>query len=166
MPIRTIKTAWNGGELSEYLSAREDVNKYHNGCSKLINATVLPHGGFVKRPGTQYIATAPNKNRLIPFEFSVDDALILEFSNALLRFYKDQTQVFFPFGTEDLSDFDSATGDSSLVAHWKCNDNAANQTILDGAIAGNHDGATSASDTDAISVPGVARPGEASPAGN
>ncbi|GAH02046.1 unnamed protein product, partial [marine sediment metagenome] len=90
MPLKQIKTSYNAGKLSPYMDGRTDINKYYNGCSKLINATVLPHGGFTKRPGTEYIATAANKCKLFPFEFSVDDALVLEFSNLLLRFYKDQ----------------------------------------------------------------------------
>jgi hypothetical protein len=93
MPIKTIKNSFNAGELSEYMAGRTDINKYHNGCSKLINATVLPHGGVVKRPGTEFIAQAPNKANLLPFEFSVDDSLVLEFSNLLIRFYKDGDRV-------------------------------------------------------------------------
>jgi len=70
--LKFIKTSYNAGELSEYVSGRTDYNKYYNGCSKLINAVVLPHGGVAKRPGTQYIAKAPNKCNLKAFEFSVE----------------------------------------------------------------------------------------------
>ena len=94
MPFKQIKSSFNAGELSEYMAGRTDINKYHNGCSKLINATVLPHGGAVKRSGTEYIGKSPNKAKLIPFEFSVDDALVLEFSNLLIRFYKDGDRVY------------------------------------------------------------------------
>ncbi len=121
---KQIKTSWNSGEQSEYMAAREDINKYHNGASKMINATVLPHGGFVKRSGTEYIATAPNKANLLPFEFSVDDTLVLEFSNLLLRFYKDQSQVSLNAGTEDLSSLDN------IVAHWLLND-IGGTTVID-----------------------------------
>jgi len=92
--MKIIKTSYNAGELSEYVSGRTDYNKYYNGCSKLINATVLPHGGVVKRSGTQYIAKAPNKCNLKSFEFSVDDALILEFSNLKIRFYKNGDRIY------------------------------------------------------------------------
>lgn len=88
------------------MASREDINKYYNGCSRLINATVLPHGGFAKRPGTIYVATAANSCCLKPFEFSVDDSMILEFSNLLLRFYKDGAIINAGVGTEDLSAFD------------------------------------------------------------
>lgn len=94
MAFKKIKCSFNAGELSEYMAGRTDINKYHNGCSKLINATVLPHGGVVKRSGTKYIAKAPNKCKLFPFEFSVDDALVLEFSELLIRFYKDGDRVY------------------------------------------------------------------------
>jgi len=94
MPIKQIKNSFNAGELSEYMAGRTDINKYHNGCSKLVNATVLPHGGIVKRSGTEYIGQSPNKCKLFPFEFSVDDALVLEFSNLLIRFYKDGDRVY------------------------------------------------------------------------
>ena len=142
--MKILKNSYNAGLLTEYMSGRTDLSKYYNGCSKLINATVLPHGGFVKRPGTEYIATAPNKCNLKSFEFSVDDALVLEFSNELLRFYKDGAPIYKPYGTEDLSDFDSATGDSSLVAHWLCDDKLATTAVLDDTVAGTHDGVASA----------------------
>ncbi len=140
MPTKLIKNAYNAGKLSQYMDGRTDLNKYYNGMSIGINVLILPHGGFTKRPGTIYKATSPTRANLTPFEFSVGDALILEWSNALLRFYKDQAIVNKPYGTEDLSDFDSATGDSSLVAHWLFNDNLATQAVLDDTVAGNHDG--------------------------
>ena len=129
MTIKAIKTSWNSGEQSEYMAAREDVNKYHNGASKMINATVLPHGGFVKRSGTEYIATAPNKANLLPFEFSVDDALVLEWSNLLLRLYKNGSQVLDNAGTDDLTSLDN------IVAHWKLDE-------IDGTVVVDADGAT------------------------
>jgi hypothetical protein len=80
--------------MSEYMAGRTDIGKYYNACSKLINGTLLPHGGVVKRSGTEFIAQAPNKANLLPFEFSVDDSLVLEFSNLLIRFYKDSDRVY------------------------------------------------------------------------
>jgi len=93
MPQKIIKNAYNAGELGEHLSGRPDLAKYFNGCSQMVNFTPLPQGGAVKRPGTQYIATAKGKNRLIPFEFSVADTHILEFGANYIRFYKDGAQT-------------------------------------------------------------------------
>ncbi len=134
---KLLKNAWNAGELSQYMDGRTDLNKYYNGASKLINALVLPHGGFTKRPGTIYKATAPGRANVTPFEFSVGDELILEWTNLLLRFYKDQDQVFIPFGTEDLSSI------GSIVAHYKCDDNAATTVVVD-ADGATHNGVASA----------------------
>lgn len=94
MPFKIIKNSYNAGELSPYMDGRTDLSKYYNGCSKVINAIVLPHGGATKRPGLIYMGKAPSKANLISFEFSVDDALILEFSNLLIRFYKDRARVY------------------------------------------------------------------------
>jgi len=55
---KQIKNSFNAGETSEDMSAREDLVKYHSGCSQVVNATLLPQGGAVKRSGTEYIATA------------------------------------------------------------------------------------------------------------
>lgn len=94
MPFKQIKNNFNAGELSPYMDGRTDINKYHNGCSMLINATVLPHGGAVKRSGLVFMGKAPNKAHLIPFQFSTDDALVLEFSDLLTRFYKSGARVY------------------------------------------------------------------------
>ncbi|KKK52506.1 hypothetical protein LCGC14_3104240 [marine sediment metagenome] len=136
MPTKILKNAWNAGELSQYMDGRTDLNKYYNGASKLINGLILPHGGFTKRPGTIYKATSATRANLTAFEFSVGDALVLEWSNLLLRFYKDQAQVFLPYGTEDLS----SIGD--IVAHWKCNDVGATQVVVD-ADGATHNGTAS-----------------------
>ena len=134
MPIRQIKTAYNHGEMSEYMAAREDTSSYHNGASKIINATVLPHGGFVKRSGTEFIATALNKSTLFPFEFSVDDALVLEFSNLLTRFYKDGAIINDGVGTETIPS-------GNIVAHWLCNERTGTTAVDDNG--GTHDGTIS-----------------------
>jgi len=130
---KLIKNAWNAGELSQHMDGRTDLNKYYNGASKLINALVLPHGGFTKRPGTIFKAISATRANLIPFEFSVGDALILEWTNLLLRFYKDQDILYKPLGTEDLSSI------GSIVGHWKCNDNLATTVVLD-ADGNTHEG--------------------------
>ena len=140
MAFKTIKNSFNAGELSEYMAGRTDINKYHNGCSKLINATVLPHGGVVKRSGTIFTGKAPNKANLIPFEFSVDDALVLEFSDLLIRFYKDQDRVY-----ESTISIDSITNATppvvkTDVAHsyttgeWIFLDDTVTTTALNGKI--------------------------------
>ena len=102
----TLLNSFNSGEISPLLEGRVDVKKYYSGCRTLENMVVLPHGGVVKRPGSQYIASAKIATqtcRLIPFEFSTEQAYILELGNEYMRFYKDGGQITKPYGTEDLS---------------------------------------------------------------
>lgn len=92
MPV-VIKNSYNSGELAEVLSGRNDLAKYHNGCSRLVNATVLPYGGIVKRPGTKFIAKAKGACKLFRFEFSATDSIIIEAGNMYMRFFKDDDRV-------------------------------------------------------------------------
>jgi len=94
--MQTIKTTFNAGKLSAYLDGRVDISKYYNGCSQLVNAIPLSTGGITKRPGTRFIAKAKGPCRLIPFEFSADDTLVLEFSDLAVRFYKNCDRVMLP----------------------------------------------------------------------
>lgn len=146
MPLKQIKNSYNAGELSDYMDGRTDINKYYNGASVMINALVLPHGGFTKRPGTEYKATAAGRANLTPFEFSVDDALVLEWTNLLLRFYKDQAIVTGLTGEVTASYPQQA----SLKAHWKLNERSGTN-IIDSK--GSHDGTCSV-DVSGISVVG------------
>ena len=96
--LTTTINRFNAGELSPYLDGRTDIEKYYAGCRTLENFLILSYGSAVKRPGTYYIATCPatvdsNDNseiRLVPFEFSSEQAYVLEFGNQYLRFYKDE----------------------------------------------------------------------------
>ena len=87
---------FTAGELSPKLDGRTELSKYFNGCKKLQNFLVEPQGGATRRPGTQFIAetkNSANASRLIPFEFNVEQAYILEFGNNYFRIYKDGGQV-------------------------------------------------------------------------
>ena len=87
---------FTGGELSPRLDGRTDLSKYFNGCKKLQNFIIHPHGGASRRPGTIHIAEVKNSAhgcRLIPFEFNVTQAYILEFGNQYFRVYKDGGQI-------------------------------------------------------------------------
>ncbi len=89
-------TSFNSGELSPLLEGRVDVARYYSGCSTLENMVVLPHGGVTKRPGSYYIADTKTHSkvcRLIPFEYSTEQAYIIEVGNLYMRFYKDGGQI-------------------------------------------------------------------------
>ncbi len=126
----SVINAFNSGELSPRMQGRTDVRKYYSGCETLENMLVLPYGGVSKRPGSYYIADAKNASvacRLISFEFSTIQAYIIEAGHEYFRFYRDVAnggvQINANYGTEDLSAFSD-----NIVAHWKCDDNAASST--------------------------------------
>ncbi len=88
--------SFTAGELSPQMEGRTDFQKYFNGCTRLENFVVLPHGPVTRRPGTYHIAEIKNsaaKTRLIPFEFSTEQTYVLEFGNQYIRFYKDEGQI-------------------------------------------------------------------------
>ena len=91
-----LVTALNAGELSPYMDARTDVEKYRSGCRKLENMVVLPYGGVYRRAGTEYLGEAKNANqrcRLIGFNFSVTTRFVLEFGHQYIRVWGNDSQV-------------------------------------------------------------------------
>ena len=94
-----VINTFNAGELSPHMDGRVDFAKYRSGCRTLENFTVLPYGGAVKRPGTQYIGTTYSNQvaRLIPMSIGVDQSYVIEMGNmegqGYLRFYADGVQL-------------------------------------------------------------------------
>lgn len=89
-------TNFTAGELTPLLEARVDLAQYANGCRTVSNFLIHPQGGVYRRGGTEYIAgvkTNSKKVRLVPFEFSVSQAYVLEFGENYIRFYANQAQV-------------------------------------------------------------------------
>ena len=90
--VNHIQTNFTAGELSPRLEGRVDFAKYFNGVARLKNMTVMPHGGAAKRTGFRYVAdavAADKASRLIPFEFSVIQAYVIELGHLTMRFFKD-----------------------------------------------------------------------------
>lgn len=91
-----LVTALNAGELSPYMDARADVEKYRSGCRTLENMVVLPYGGVYRRAGTEYLGEAKNAGqrcRLLGFNYSVTTRFVLEFGHQYIRFWGNDSQV-------------------------------------------------------------------------
>lgn len=93
--------AFNAGEWSPRLWAREDLPKYPRACRTLENFLPLPQGPVTRRTGTSYIALtkAAGLARIIPFIFSTVQAYIIEAGNFYFRFFKDGGRIESPPGT-------------------------------------------------------------------
>lgn len=139
----------NAGELSPLLDGRSDLEKYYSGCRILKNMIPLPYGPVERRPGTYFVTEckeSTKKARLQSFQYSTEQAYIIEFGEEYCRFYREHGQILGGEGTYDLSALDN------IVAHWLLDDNDASTTVLDDD-GNTHDGTASVS-TDVLHVEG------------
>ena len=89
----SIQNSFNTGEVSPRLVGRTDLAAHKSGALLIKNLIVQSQGGVKHRPGTRYVSEvkdSDNKTRLVPFVFSTVQAYVLEFSNNLIRVYKDE----------------------------------------------------------------------------
>lgn len=90
MAIRQYQRAFNGGEVSPSMFARIDDGKYQTGMALCKNFLIEPQGPIVMRPGFKYVnhtKHAGKKARLIPFNFSVSQTMVLELGERYVRFH-------------------------------------------------------------------------------
>ena len=89
--VSSIITNFRAGEISPKLEGRIDLQKYNEAAQTLNNMLVYPSGGVTRRPGTYFAGRTKDggKARLINFEFSDEQAYVLEFGANYIRFYKD-----------------------------------------------------------------------------
>lgn len=95
-PMHHIQSTFAGGEFAPSLYARVDIQKYASGLRTARNMFIHPHGGASNRPGTKYVAevkTSAKKTRLIPFEFSTEQAYVIEAGEGYFRFFKDRGAI-------------------------------------------------------------------------
>lgn len=84
------QVSFNSGELSRSLDARTDYAKYPSGCSISENFIPTVQGPARRRGGTRFVAEVKNsakRSYLQRFEYSVDQAYILEIGDLYIRFY-------------------------------------------------------------------------------
>ncbi|QDP57959.1 MAG: hypothetical protein Unbinned2189contig1000_44 [Prokaryotic dsDNA virus sp.] len=128
--VTLAKQNFTAGEITPRLSGRTDLGRYDNAAQIVENFLVQPHGGLGRRPGTQFIRevkTSSAKTRLIPFQFNVEQAYILEFGNQYFRVYKDggivvsggsPVEFATPYTTAQLDGIKFAqTADVMYIAH-------------------------------------------------
>lgn len=87
-----LKENFNAGEISPLMAARVRIDKYDNALKTCLNMVPMVQGGVTRRMGTYFVNETKSSGaaRLIPFEFSVTQAYVLEFGNNYIRFYKDR----------------------------------------------------------------------------
>ena len=94
--VHPIQTNFTRGEISPRVFGQIDFKGYPNSLETLENMTVFTQGGATRRGGTRFVTEVKDSSaitRLIPFEFNVEQAYVLEFGEQYIRFYKDNGQI-------------------------------------------------------------------------
>lgn len=97
--VNPLLASFNAGEFSPKMAARVDIAQYPSACETAENLIALAQGGFARRPGTRYIGDAKDpdaKVRLLPFEFSTEQAYVIEAGDNYFRFFTNQAALFAP----------------------------------------------------------------------
>lgn len=90
--VRTFARSFNGGEVTPEFWGQIGDSKFQTGLATCRNFIVLPHGPVQNRPGTQFVRKTKLGDsglavRLVPFEFSSEQTLVLEFGAGYVRFH-------------------------------------------------------------------------------
>ena len=94
MPKFDFYPSFNAGEVSPMVDARTSLDKYRSACRTLENFQILPYGGVIRRPGTQYVGTTKSSStqtRLIGFNFSTTTRFVIELGAGYLRVWNPAT---------------------------------------------------------------------------
>lgn len=88
--FRTHMRSFGGGEVTPEFWGRIDDQKYQTGMATCRNFLVMPHGPIANRPGTLFVREVKDsskRTRTMPFVYSFDQQLLIEFSEGVFRFH-------------------------------------------------------------------------------
>lgn len=93
--IKLWQSSFNAGELTPLLEAREDLQKYPNGCRRLRNFHGIIQGPARRRAGSRRVANSKSNGQfwLIPFVKGRNLAYVIELGDNYARFYKNRGQI-------------------------------------------------------------------------
>ena len=127
--IYNIQSNLNRGELDPRLVGRIDIQPYYNGLFEATNVLTIPQGGVKKRPGMEFVFTAPTTGRLEEFSFSTEQNYLLAFTDERMYIFKDgvlQTNIngsgndflVTPYGPNRVVEFDFIqSADTAIIVH-------------------------------------------------
>lgn len=97
-----VQKSFAGGIMGPMMHGRSDDAKYMTGLKECKNFICLPQGALQNRAGFKYVATTKyhdRASRLVPFTFSVNQTMILEFGDKYVRFYTEGKPLINDDGT-------------------------------------------------------------------
>src|SRR5882724_9675400 len=91
MAVAIIQPSFSAGELSPNLYGRVDLAKFHIGASTMRNFFVNYRGGASSRAGFRFVGWSAQSRtgvppRVIRFQFSLSQGILLEFGEEYVRF--------------------------------------------------------------------------------
>lgn len=92
----TYYRSFAGGEVTREFFGRIDDVKYQTGLALCRNFIVLPHGPVANRAGSRFVREVKDSARrteLIPFAFSDEQTVVIEFGHHYFRFHTDGATV-------------------------------------------------------------------------
>lgn len=84
------QVAFSAGEIDPLLHGRFDYQRYQTGLARCHGFLPLPQGGIARAPGTTWLGSPKNNlpTKLVPFQFSATDAVVLEFTPGWMRVWR------------------------------------------------------------------------------
>lgn len=101
MAVPAAINSFAAGEIAPRLFGRQDVSRYHSSCSTARNMWPTYTGPMYSRAGTKFCGYSKQTGRtipprLIPFQFSLSQGIILEFGNFYMRPFVNGAAVLEP----------------------------------------------------------------------
>jgi len=90
--MKSLQRSFAGGEISPELFGRLDLTKFQTGLAECLNFRILPHGPAENRSGLQYVIRTKDSTKvsiLLPFIYSSNQSVVLEFGDQYIRFHTD-----------------------------------------------------------------------------
>lgn len=121
--LRPIQVTFDGGQLDERMSAREDSRAYTSGLETAENWVPLAQGGIKHRPAfLASVAVSTGAKRLIKFDFDETERYIITLHSTEMRFLRvNANGTISSIGTESLVPFWTSISDDEIreirVAH-------------------------------------------------
>ncbi len=98
MAIPLLQGAFTVGEVAPALFGRFDLARLHVAATTMRNMFVRYQGGASSRPGTAFVGFSKQTGRsfaprLVPFQFNINQGLMLEFGNQYMRVIENGAHV-------------------------------------------------------------------------
>jgi hypothetical protein len=126
--VSPAQTSFNAGEWSPLMFGRTEIDQYKSALAVCLNAFPLVQGGWMRRPGTYFVAEAKDSTkavRVVRFEFSTTQAYVIEFGDLYMRFYRNNGPVL--LAAQNISGISQA---NPGVVTYAGADNYANGDVL------------------------------------